>query len=94
LVVGYDYVSQQLSTVMGKYIQFYNDPMRYRLQRSGTPRFRQVERGEKSFEPVDIQLSSKPRQRGSLKYSRRDANTEDLRVLYPVQFKSKKGESV
>lgn len=39
MVVGFDYFEQQLSTVMDKYLKFYNDPEKYKFKREKSKRY-------------------------------------------------------
>jgi hypothetical protein len=75
MVVGFDYFEQQLSTVMDKYLKFYNDPEKYKFKREKSKRYSTFK-----DDPLKLQFITR-KELGKAK-----TVGDNIVLKYPVEF--------
>ena len=88
MLVGWEFLSYQLSEVMQAYVEFYNDPLRFEDQRRDTLRFEQKRHGQRSNEDVgvDVILEHERYRKAPVKYRHGDGDNFEVVLEYPIKF--------
>ena len=90
-VTGFDWIAQQLSTNMDKYLRFYNTPEAYGKKRERSKRRKAFDEGKPSSEKLATDVKFKLRKfadYGTVKYEAAGEETRDIVLNYPVEFKA------
>ena len=92
MVTGFDWIAQQLSTSMDKYLRFYNTPEAYPKKRERSKRRKALDEGKPSCEELGTYIKFTLRKYsdyGTVKYEPTSEETGDIVLSYPVEFKAK-----
>ena len=79
MVVGFDYFEQQLSTVMDKYLKFYNDPEKYKFKREKSKRYSTIQDDTLKLQFITRKELGKAKTVG-----------DNIVLKYPVEFTGNK----
>ena len=79
MVVGFDYFEQQLSTVMDKYLKFYNDPEKYKFKREKSKRYSTIQDDTLKLQFITRKELGKAKTVG-----------DNIVLKYPVEFTANK----
>ena len=92
MVTGFDWIAQQMSTSMDKYLRFYNTPEAYGKKRERSKRRKAYDEGKPSSEKLGSDVKFQLRkfaEYGTVKYEPTSQATGDIVLNYPVEFKGK-----
>ena len=79
MVVGFDYFEQQLSTVIDKYLKFYNDPEKYKFKREKSKRYSTIQDDTLKLQFITRKELGKAKTVG-----------DNIVLKYPVEFTGNK----